>query len=166
MEPDLLVVAVVTVLIRGSNRCGEFDILVRKRTHAVFNSLVWRYDRSDMTINVDSGVKLIQWEVECKYSQKSFMTYRVITKNKSYGRVRCGTHFPRIGRPPLLPTEFLSTVILDIGYWKSGIDPFIKQYIIISYRIVWYESMAFKYVCRQPVNKSNCVCLRRDLMHL
>jgi len=24
MEPDLLVVAVVTVLIRGSNRCGEF----------------------------------------------------------------------------------------------------------------------------------------------
>jgi len=25
LEPDLLVVAVVTVLIRGSNRCGEFD---------------------------------------------------------------------------------------------------------------------------------------------
>jgi len=24
LEPDLLVVAVVTVLIRGSNRCGEF----------------------------------------------------------------------------------------------------------------------------------------------
>jgi len=26
LEPDLLVVAVVTVLIRGSNRCGEFDL--------------------------------------------------------------------------------------------------------------------------------------------
>ena len=29
MEPDLLVVAVVTVLIRGSNRCGEFVPLPR-----------------------------------------------------------------------------------------------------------------------------------------
>jgi len=27
LEPDLLVVAVVTVLIRGSIRCGEFDNL-------------------------------------------------------------------------------------------------------------------------------------------
>jgi len=28
LEPDLLVVAVVTVLIRGSNRCGEFGLYV------------------------------------------------------------------------------------------------------------------------------------------
>jgi len=30
LEPDLLVVAVVTVLIRGSNRCGEFGTMLVK----------------------------------------------------------------------------------------------------------------------------------------
>jgi len=44
LEPDLLVVAVVTVLIRGSNRCGEFAAIVaRMRSFPKISSFFFQF---------------------------------------------------------------------------------------------------------------------------